>query len=278
MAVPEVSDLLTPLLETIKDKDEYKVTEITDEVIEIIDISDEDMEKRLPNNERIIESRISTANTYLKKAELIESNRFLYYNITEEGLKILEDNPDGINEENLMEIPSFREYKQVFIHDDVDEEDLPSFEDALKQNMIKQMEEVRNEISKDVMKENRVKYFQPKNQNETGQIYEIKSHRPVSDIKKEDLKDVKFESDYEKEYFKSDESKHKHEKEHSKSEKKKCKSKKHKCKKHKHKKLKYVIFKDFSPADELLKYAELFERGYLTKEDFEKKKIELLNL
>ena len=263
MAVPEVSDLLTPLLETIKDKDEYKVTEITDEVIEIIDISDEDMEKRLPNNERIIESRISTANTYLKKAELIESNRFLYYNITEEGLKILEDNPDGINEENLMEIPSFREYKQVFIHDDVDEEDLPSFEDALKQNMIKQMEEVRNEISKDVMKENRVKYFQPKNQNETGQIYEIKSHRPVSDIKKEDLKDVKFESDYEKEYFKSDESKHKHEKEHSKSEKKKCKSKKHKCKKHKHKKLKYVIYKDFSPADELLKYAELFERGYL---------------
>ena len=40
MAVPETYDLVLPLLEVIKDKDEYKVKDITEEVIEYIDISD----------------------------------------------------------------------------------------------------------------------------------------------------------------------------------------------------------------------------------------------
>ena len=37
-----------------------------------------------------------------------------------------------------------------------------------------------------------------------------------------------------------------------------------------------TINKETSNADELLKYADLFERGYLTKEEFEAKKKELL--
>ena len=44
MAVPETIELVLPLLEIIKDKDEYKVREIADELMEYIDISDEDKE------------------------------------------------------------------------------------------------------------------------------------------------------------------------------------------------------------------------------------------
>ncbi|MBR5503327.1 MAG: winged helix-turn-helix domain-containing protein [Methanobrevibacter sp.] len=242
MAVPEISDLLLPLLETIKDKDEYKVKEITDDVIDVIEISEEDKNVTLPNGETLIESRISSANTYLRKAELIESNRFLYYNITEEGLKVLDENPDGLSEEDLMKYPAFKELKAVYTHDDIDDKDIPSPQDAFKQSLQKQMEDVRNEISQDVLKENKVKYFQPKNQKEFDEIYEIRSRRDVS---KKDSKDKK---------------------------------KGHENHDHKHKRPKYIIYKQFSPADELLKYAELFERGYLTKEEFDKKKEELLNL
>ena len=118
MAVPKTYDLVLPLLEIIKDKDEYKVKEVIGEVIDYIDLPEEDMEIKLPNNEPLINSRISTANTYLKKAELIESNRFMYFNITEEGLNVLSQNPDKITEDDLMEYPGFKEYKKVFIHDD----------------------------------------------------------------------------------------------------------------------------------------------------------------
>ena len=151
MAVPETYDLVLPLLEIIKDKDEYKVREITEEVIDYIDLSDEDKEIKLPNNEPLINSRISTANTYLKKAELIESNRFMYFNITEEGLNVLSNNPDKITEEDLMEYPGFKEYKKIFIHDekdrtiDLNDEDLDPTK-ALRASFEKQMEDKHTKL------------------------------------------------------------------------------------------------------------------------------------
>ena len=154
MAIPETYDLVLPLLEIIKDKDEYKVQEITEEVIDYIDISDEDKEITLPNNEPVINSRISTANTYLKKAELIESNRFMYFNITEEGLRVLDENPDKITEEDLMEYDGFREYKKVFIHDDTKDLDINELNptDALRESFKKQMESVQKEIEDEIVR------------------------------------------------------------------------------------------------------------------------------
>ena len=226
MAIPETYDLVLPLLEIIKDKDEYKVQEITEEVIDYIDISDEDKEIRLPNNEPVINSRISTANTYLKKAELIES------------------------EEDLMEYDGFREYKNVFIHDDTKDLDINELNptDALRESFKKQMESVQKEIEEDMKEENKKtqnkKYFQSNEYDDSNKVFGIKANR-------ENIKDKK-----EDKYSKCHDKKHKHH--------------------HKHKKL--VLNIEFSPAEELLKYAELFEKGYLTKEEFEKKKEELLNI
>ena len=258
MAVPETYDLVLPLLEVIKDKDEYKVQEIIEEVIEYIDISDEEKEIRLPNNEPLINSRISTANSYLKKAELIESNRFMYFNITEEGLNVLSDNPDKITEDDLMEYDGFREYKKVFIHDDT--KDLKFEElnptDALRESFKKQMEDVQKEINEEMNKEKdqkrEKKYFQSKEYEDSDKVFGIKADHSKIDRKDEDDDDK---------YSKCHERKHK--------------SGKEKCH-HKHKRV--VINIEFSPAEELLNYAELLEKGYLTKEEFEKKKEELLNI
>lgn len=270
MAVPETYDLVLPLLEIIKDKDEYKVKEITEELIDYIDISDEDKEIRLPNNEPLINSRISTANTYLKKAELIESNRFMYFNITEEGLKILDDNPDKITEDDLMEYDGFKEYKEVFIHDDT--KDLKFEElnptDALKESFMKQMEDVQKEIEEERNKEKgqrrEKKYFQSKEYENDDKVFGIKADHSKMD--KEDDDDDKYSKCHER----KKKCHHKHRK-----DKCKCHHKHGKCKCH-HKKVIFNI--EFSPAEELLNYAELFEKGYLTKEEFEKKKEELLNI
>ena len=249
MAVPETYDLVLPLLETIKDKDEYKVKEIIGEVIEYIDLSDEDKEILLPNNEPLINSRISTANTYLKKAELIESNRFMYFNITEEGLKVLDDNPDKITEEDLLQYPGFKDFKKVFMIDEEDRTiDLNDKElnptKALRESFEKQMEDVKKEIESEAKKETSMKknkkYFQSKEYDD--EVFGIKAKKKE---KKEKDK-----------YSKCHDKKHKHH--------------------HKHKRL--ILNIEFSPAEELLKYAELLEKGYITKEEFEKKKEELLKI
>ncbi len=280
MAIPETYDLVLPLLEIIKDKDEYKVQEITEEVIDYIDISDEDKEITLPNNEPVINSRISTANTYLKKAELIESNRFMYFNITEEGLRLLDENPDKITEEDLMEYDGFREYKKVFIHDDTKNLDINELNptDALRESFKKQMESVQKEIEDDMKEENKKaqnkKYFQSKEYADSNKVFGIKADREK----------IKDKEDDDEEYSKCHHKKHKHGKGkgkcHHKHDKDKCRCHKHghgkcKCKCHRKK----VVFNiEFSPAEELLNYAELLEKGYLTKEEFEKKKEELLNI
>lgn len=265
MAIPETYDLVLPLLEIIKDKDEYKVIEIIDEVIDYIDLPEEDKEIRLPNNEPVINSRISTANTYLKKAELIESNRFMYFNISEEGLNVLSDNPDKITEDDLMEYEGFREYKKVFIHDDTKDLDINELNptDALRESFKKQMESVQKEIEEEIKEENKMssnkKYFQSKEYKDSDEVFGIKANR---DKKDDDDK-----------YSKCHERRHKHKDKcgcHHKHGKGKCK-----CH-HKHKKL--VINIEFSPAEELKTYAELLEKGYLTKEEFEKKKEELLKI
>ena len=278
MAIPETYDLVLPLLEIIKDKDEYKVQEVTEEVIDYIDISDEDKEITLPNNEPVINSRISTANTYLKKAELIESNRFMYFNITEEGLRLLDENPDKITEEDLMEYDGFREYKKVFIHDDTKDLDINELNptDALRESFKKQMESVQKEIEDDMKEENKKaqnkKYFQSKEYDDSNKVFGINADR-------EKIKDKEYDDE---EYSKCHHKKHKHGKGkgkcHHKHDKDKCRCHKHghgKCKCHRKK----VVFNiEFSPAEELLNYAELLEKGYLTKEEFEKKKEELLNI
>ena len=278
MAIPETYDLVLPLLEIIKDKDEYKVQEVTEEVIDYIDISDEDKEITLPNNEPVINSRISTANTYLKKAELIESNRFMYFNITEEGLRLLDENPDKITEEDLMEYDGFREYKKVFIHDDTKDLDINELNptDALRESFKKQMESVQKEIEDDMKEENKKaqnkKYFQSKEYADSNKVFGIKADREK----------IKDKEDDDEEYSKCHHKKHRHGKGkgkcHHKHDKDKCKCHKHghgKCRCH-HKKVVFNI--EFSPAEELLNYAELLEKGYLTKEEFEKKKEELLNI
>lgn len=280
MAIPETYDLVLPLLEIIKDKDEYKVQEVTEEVIDYIDISDEDKEITLPNNEPVINSRISTANTYLKKAELIESNRFMYFNITEEGLRLLDENPDKITEEDLMEYDGFREYKKVFIHDDTKNLDINELNptDALRESFKKQMESVQKEIEDDMKEENKKaqnkKYFQSKEYDDSNKVFGIKADREK----------IKDKEDDDEEYSKCHHKKHRHSKGkgkcHHKHDKDKCRCHKHghgkcKCKCHRKK----VVFNiEFSPAEELLNYAELLEKGYLTKEEFEKKKEELLNI
>ena len=277
MAIPDTYDLVLPLLEIIKDKDEYKVQEIIDDVIEYIDISDEDKEIRLPNNEPVINSRISTANTYLKKAELIESNRFMYYNITEEGLNVLSDNPEVITEEDLMKYDGFREYKNIFIHDDTKDLDINELNptDALRESFKKQMESVQKEIEDEMKEENKKtsnkKYFQSKENSNSDKVFGIKANREKIKEKDDDEEDEKYSRCHHKKHHGRGKCHHKHDKD-------KCKCHKHgkgKCRCH-HKKVVFNI--EFSPAEELLNYAELLEKGYLTKEEFEKKKEELLKI
>ena len=70
--------MLLTLIKVIENKEEYKVQEIIDEVVDTLELSEEDLNEKMPNKEPVISSRISTANMRLKKAELVELKRYGY--------------------------------------------------------------------------------------------------------------------------------------------------------------------------------------------------------
>lgn len=231
MVLPQTNELLLPLLKVIESKEEYKVQEILDEVIDTLDLTQEDLDMKMPNNEPVISSRISTANMHLKKAELVELKRFGFYSITDKGRELLSENPDELSEEELMKNPKFKEFKEVFQPaKPLKEESKPigiskmGPASMMEAAFLDELEKIQKDIENDAKKGNDVKYFRAKNQEPYQGRSPGKSRHHAHHSSKENPK--------------------------------------------------YII--QFSPADELLKFADLLERGYITKEEFDSKKKELL--
>lgn len=231
MVLPQTNELLLPLLKVIESKEEYKVQEILDEVIDTLDLTQEDLDMKMPNNEPVISSRISTANMHLKKAELVELKRFGFYSITDKGRELLSENPDKLSEEELMKNPKFKEFKEVFQPaKPLKEESKPigiskmGPASMMEAAFLDELEKIQKDIENDAKKGNDVKYFRAKNQEPYQGRNPGKSRHHAHHSSKENPK--------------------------------------------------YII--QFSPADELLKFADLLERGYITKEEFDSKKKELL--
>jgi len=75
-------------------------------------ITEEDRKELLPSGKQLMyDNRLGWARTYLKKAGLIDSPSRGVFTITEEGKKVLAENPPAIDDVLLMRYESFRLFK-----------------------------------------------------------------------------------------------------------------------------------------------------------------------
>ena len=110
MAIPKFDELFNDVLEFLSDKNEYKTRDVKEELSHKLGLLDEELQELLPSGqETIIKNRIGWSITTLKKAKYVESKKWGSVNITEEGLKAHNKNPD-ITIEDLMEIPEVYEW------------------------------------------------------------------------------------------------------------------------------------------------------------------------
>ena len=111
MAIPAYKEFFNTILEVLSDEKVKKGKEITQEVADLFNISEEDRKELLPSgNQLIIDSRVGWGRTYLKKAGLIESKKRGYFNISKEGLNLFKKG-EKVTLETLENYPSFREFK-----------------------------------------------------------------------------------------------------------------------------------------------------------------------
>lgn len=133
MAIPDYEKLMYPVLKLLGEKKELSGNQIEIMVAKAVNLSEEDMQLRYPNNsKRIFKDRVDWARTYLKKAGLLESPQRGTSKITPLGIKILKDKPKNIDNQFLKQFESFREFKKLSSAKNVTHENVPQ-EESLKE-------------------------------------------------------------------------------------------------------------------------------------------------
>lgn len=90
MALPKYNEFYNPLLESIRDGQTYTLKEVRDRVAQNLHLSAEDLAERLPSQRQpIYANRMGWANTYLKKAGMVEAPRRGLCHITPAGQQLL---------------------------------------------------------------------------------------------------------------------------------------------------------------------------------------------
>lgn len=113
MAVPKYYEMQKPILVCLADGGSHNIKELRTYVAKHFQLKPEDMEELSPNGKHnLLVSRISWACTYLKKAELIESVSRATFVITDEGRKVVQDDPPVIDDKYLIKYESFRQFKE----------------------------------------------------------------------------------------------------------------------------------------------------------------------
>lgn len=111
MAIPKYNDLYSNVLSLFSDQYvEYKTRFVKKTVADQLNLTFEERNQLKPSgDEPLIENRVGWTISYLKKAGLLESKKIGHVNITEEGLKLYNENPN-LTEEDLLEFPPFAEF------------------------------------------------------------------------------------------------------------------------------------------------------------------------
>lgn len=112
MTIPDYQTCMLPLLKLTAQKEELSMREAVDILANQFGLTEAQKKQLLPSgSQRVIANRIGWAKTYLIKAGLLNSPKRGIISSTEEGLKVLAQQPEKITLELLSQYPSFQEFK-----------------------------------------------------------------------------------------------------------------------------------------------------------------------
>jgi restriction system protein len=104
MAIPGFQEMMLPVLEINADGLEHRVRDIAEEVAHRFTLSEVERAEMLSSGQQtVVHNRIAWARTYLVKAQLLESTRRGFVQITDNGKQLLNRKPETINIAYLRE-------------------------------------------------------------------------------------------------------------------------------------------------------------------------------
>jgi restriction system protein len=150
MSIPEYQAIMLPLLELLKDGQERTVRQCVELLATTFGLSKEERAQLLPSGQQpVFYNRVGWAQTYLKKAGLLENPRRGTMRITQRGLDVLSQRPSKIDVQYLMR---FEEFKG-FMKRSMGKQEHRWTEDDASNNPIEQIEQAFSEYQETLVEE-----------------------------------------------------------------------------------------------------------------------------
>ena len=153
MPVPTFETYLLPILKQYKNGNKMHIKDVRNLVAKELNLSQEDLEEMTQGgNEYKHNDRVYWSRTYLSKSGLLEGARG-FYTITEEGKKLLNENPSTLSRKDLERYESFREFKsKKTITPNVEPSTTTEIEDAdPKEILLTSLNEINEALALDVL-------------------------------------------------------------------------------------------------------------------------------
>jgi len=114
MPIPDYQTLMLPLLRLASDGSDHTTREAVEKLAAEFQLTQDERGQLLASGQQaVINNRIGWANSYLKKAGLLESPRRGLLKITDRGRKVLEEKPLKIDVKFLDRFPEFVEFRDA---------------------------------------------------------------------------------------------------------------------------------------------------------------------
>ena len=111
MPIPSFQNILLPLLENTKGKNEVKLNDAIEELANQFQLTEEERKELLPSGNAVkFRNRVRFARLYLIKAGLLVSPKRGFVKITKQGIDTLTENLDKIDLKYLEKFPEYLEF------------------------------------------------------------------------------------------------------------------------------------------------------------------------
>lgn len=156
MAVPDFQTLMLPVLEIFKDSKEHNVEEIRNIISRNFKLSEEDLNQLLPSRtSKLFHNRVAWSIAHLKMADLIKSTKRSFYQITNDGLNILEKKHNRIDLSVLKTITAYSEKRNTWGKNETSDEESDTIEKIVKtpDELIEEgYEKIKFEVSDEIIR------------------------------------------------------------------------------------------------------------------------------
>ena len=113
MTIPDYQTIMLPLLELAGDGETHNIHIATQTLANHFDLTVEEVNSLLPSGRQTtFANRVGWARTYLKKSVILNDPARAHFQITERGVKVLEEKPEKIDNAFLRQFPEFVEFRR----------------------------------------------------------------------------------------------------------------------------------------------------------------------